>query len=149
MNFLEAKNKLNDIILSLPKEIKGVSEVDLSIKPNTDKWSKKEILGHLIDSGINNLKRFTEIPLSNNTYQVIRYDQVNLVITNQYQESILQDIVDLWANLNKRILVIMNIQDQATLKTEIILPDGEDANLEFIMIDYVKHLEHHVDQILN
>jgi ribosome biogenesis SPOUT family RNA methylase Rps3 len=28
---------------------------------NPKKWSKKQILGHLVDSGINNLQRFTEI----------------------------------------------------------------------------------------
>ena len=49
------------------------SESEMTYKVSAGKWSKKENLGHLIDSGINNLQRLTEIqfedaPYSNRNY---------------------------------------------------------------------------------
>ncbi|NBB30802.1 hypothetical protein [Cellulophaga sp. BC115SP] len=34
------------------------SEESLSLKSSSEKWSKKEVLGHLIDSAQNNVRRF-------------------------------------------------------------------------------------------
>lgn len=45
----------------------------LSQRPAPGKWSQKEILGHLIDSGINNLQRFTEIQFSPQPYPIQKY----------------------------------------------------------------------------
>ena len=35
-----------------------ISEIEFSAKLAANRWSKKEILGHLIDSAQNNLRRF-------------------------------------------------------------------------------------------
>jgi hypothetical protein len=43
---------------SVPQQIKAIDEVEFSRKVSPDKWSKKEILGHLIDSATNNHQRF-------------------------------------------------------------------------------------------
>jgi|TARA_R110000737_G_scaffold264685_1_gene272514 hypothetical protein len=60
------------------------------------KWSKKEILGHLIDSGINNLQRFTEIQFSDRPYVIRKYNQNELVIVNDYQNAEIKEILDFW-----------------------------------------------------
>src|SRR5258708_3688319 len=36
----------------------NIPERDFSFKPSAIKWSKKEILGHLVDSAQNNIQRF-------------------------------------------------------------------------------------------
>lgn len=48
------------------------------------KWSKKEILGHLTDSAIHNLVRFTEINYLEKPYYHRPYNQIDLVNLNQY-----------------------------------------------------------------
>ncbi len=55
------------------------SEQEMSGKLSSEKWSKKEFLGHLIDSGINNLQRFTEVQFENKPYKIIKYKQNELV----------------------------------------------------------------------
>ena len=60
------------------------------------KWSRQEILGHLIDSAINNLKRFTDAQVSKGPYQLQPYDQNALVGINQYQSLSLTHLLTLW-----------------------------------------------------
>ncbi|WP_252361799.1 hypothetical protein [Paenibacillus terrae] len=43
------------------KEFFSISEHEFNAKPFPEKWSKKEILGHLCDSASNNHRRFIMI----------------------------------------------------------------------------------------
>lgn len=54
----ESINRLIYIIHEAPKLLMGIGEEKMLLKPSIDKWSKKEILGHLIDSATNNHQRF-------------------------------------------------------------------------------------------
>jgi hypothetical protein len=75
-----------------------------SSKPN-NKWSKKEILGHLIDSARINLNRFTDILISTEKYIVKPYQQDQLVLVNDYQNTNEYDLVSLWQLLNHQIKI--------------------------------------------
>lgn len=128
--------------------ISACSEETLRQKPSADKWSKKEIMGHLTDSAINNLQRFTEIQFSEKPYRVSKYNQDELVKANDYQHADTRQLLDFWIAINNRIQDIMDMQTDQTLVYEVILPDGTPADLKFLMQDYVGHLEHHLNQII-
>lgn len=118
-------------------------------KDTPERWSKQEIIGHLIDSAINNLQRFTEIQFQDKPYRIKRYSQDDLVKANDYQNGATEEILALWIALNDRIAKIMAQQTEESLGFTIVLPDGSLADLRFLMIDYVDHLEHHLLQIRN
>ncbi|RXR30113.1 DinB family protein [Flavobacterium piscinae] len=140
--------KLEELITQLQKYVSETSEAEISNKPNTEKWSKKEILGHLVDSGIYNIQRFTEIQFKEQSYRLQNYNQDELVKANSYQNSSTNDILDLLCALNKRIIELIKFQDHLTLKNEIILSSGEIINFKFLIEDYVIHFEHHTKQIV-
>jgi len=48
---------LNQIVYKVNDVIEGMSESEMDLKPDINKWSKKETLGHLIDSAYNNHRR--------------------------------------------------------------------------------------------
>ncbi len=125
-----------------------ISTSEWDLKPSADKWSKKEILGHLVDSARNNLQRFTEIQYFASPYRVVPYHQDHLVVANSYQAEPLDLILGLWVSLNRHIDYIMKIQNQETLTRPVILVDNTEADLQFLMDDYVDHLQHHLRQIL-
>ena len=127
---------------------KQASDITISEKPSPRKWSKKEILGHLIDSGINNLQRFTEIQFERKPYKIYKYNQEGLVKANDYQNSDIDEIVEFWLSINKRIKVLINLQTEESLNFKIELSNGEISDLRFLMTDYVDHLEHHMNQIV-
>ena len=111
------------------------------------KWSKKEILGHLTDSAIHNLVRFTEINYLEKPYQHRLYNQIDLVNLNQYQTMDIEELTQLWFVINKQIIRIMKSVDNEALDYKIILSDDTEIDLKFLMTDYVAHLEHHINQI--
>ncbi|MGL1888353.1 MAG: hypothetical protein OCD76_17690 [Reichenbachiella sp.] len=145
----ELKKSANELRASVLRLNTKVYELDghewLDRLP--EKWSKKEILGHLIDSALNNLKRFTEIHFSAKPYIVISYNQMELVRANDYQSEELEQLVLLFTSLNMRIAKVMEIQSVEQLNAAVFA-DGANYDLRFLMEDYVVHLNYHLDQIL-
>ena len=144
-----AMEQLEKHIESFPLKLKQLSNDELLIHPAPDKWSKKEILGHLIDSAINNLKRFTEIQFLPQPYKVINYDQVNLVIVNGYQNLPLDQLLDLWQALNRQIVAVVKNIPAGKLNYPVD-PQYENKELKtlgWIISDYVAHMEHHFRQV--
>ena len=123
-------------------------EQEMSGKLSLEKWSKKEILGHLIDSGINNLQRFTEVQFENKPYKIRNYKQNELVIANNYQNADTKEIINFWLSINNRILNIIKQQTEKTLNYHIEFDMDNISDFNFLIIDYVDHLEHHLNQII-
>lgn len=121
--------------------------VEFEIKHTVSSWSKKEIIGHLIDSAINNLQRFTEIQYAEKPYEIRPYNQDELVKANDYQHKNNQDLFDLLIALNRQIVYVMKNQNQESLKYQIVLPTQTVTDLQFVMEDYIGHFNHHLDQI--
>lgn len=139
--------KIKHLLSSAQTYFEKADAAALEAKPSPAKWSKKEILGHLVDSAINNIQRFTEIQSQPKPYQVRTYDPDALVAANDYQHKDLPELFALWKSLNLQISFIVSRQTEATQKFTLILPNGETKDLKFLINDYVDHLEHHLDQI--
>lgn len=123
----------------------SIEDFEYKIAPN--KWSKKEILGHLIDSAIHNIQRFTEIQTFEKPYVIRSYNPDDLVKSNHYQNKNNQELLNLWIRLNHHVLHLVKSQTDETLSYQLILPNGEVSNLRFLIEDYFDHLYHHLEQI--
>jgi len=126
-------------------QLSAISDEAASRKPAPNKWSKKEILGHLIDSAANNHQRFVRLQLTPEI-NLPGYDQDNWVRLNRYQHKEWTDIVTLWTAYNQHLSMVIDSLDDAALGHVWHSPDG-DVTLEFIAADYVRHLTHHLRQI--
>jgi hypothetical protein len=142
-------NRLNQLMEEMVNLFSSNSIPDLEKKPSDMAWSKKEILGHLIDSAINNAQRFTEIQFCEKPYQIRKYNPDELVAANNYQKKDIGELLQLWYQLNKQIGFIMQNQTETTLKFQLILPNQDVKDLRFLIRDYVDHLEHHLIQIMS
>jgi hypothetical protein len=126
-------------------QLKKLNEGQSSIKPLPNKWSKKEIIGHLIDSAQNNTRRFIVAQYEDNPE--IKYRQDDWVRINNYQSFSLADLILLWYLLNKQIVAILFNSTEETLqrtsKTDTL------HSIEWLAQDYVKHMKHHLHQVLD
>ena len=149
VNINAALQRLSEQSEELPSLFKNFSEEELIRKPAPGKWSKKEILGHLIDSAINNLKRFTEIQFLPQPYKIISYRQDDLVRVNNYQSLPPDHLLDLWKKLNQQIaFVVKNIpEEKLNYPVDPQYDNGEMRTLGWIICDYVAHLQHHLKQL--
>jgi hypothetical protein len=147
-DLVESANQLARLIHDVTAIFQQFGEVELQSRSVPGKWSKKEILGHLIDSAINNLKRFTEMQFLPSPYQLRSYQQEELVIVNHYQELPITHLVQLWKMLNQQILFVIEKIPPEKLKLKW-QAEGDDQlhDLDLLIADYVSHLEHHLMQI--
>jgi hypothetical protein len=149
INVAVAMDQLNDHVQQMAGRFEKFSKEELLSKSAPNKWSRLEILGHLIDSAINNLKRFAEIQFLPQPYQVVSYQQNELVAVNNYQNLPVAHLLDLWKTLNQQIIyVVKNIpQEKLDLTVDPQYDNKEMKSLGWIICDYVVHLEHHLKQL--
>jgi hypothetical protein len=141
--------ELTNIITTFSNRISELPEAEFSIKNNPAKWSKKEVLGHLIDSAENNLRRFICGQYESEPPK-IRYDQNYWVNANDYLNSPASDIIANWKLINLKICRVLNSMPRENY-SKLCDTGKESPNLhtvEWLAIDYVKHLKHHLNQII-
>ena len=145
----EAMRRLATYIQTIPAQLQIFSGEELLNKPAPGKWSKQEIFGHLVDSAINNLKRFTEIQFLPQPYTVASYQQNDLVTVNNYQQLPLHHLLKLWQVLNQQIVyVVKNIPvEKLEYPVDPQYENREMKTLGWIICDYVAHMEHHFKQV--
>ncbi len=141
--------QIEDIIIKTKAEFQKNVNLDFTFKASPEKWSKKEILGHLIDSAMNNTRRFTEAQYSKTRYTVSEYAQDDLVKINNYQQENIDDLFKLWFLLNKHIAFIIKDISEEKLNLKINLYDFSICSLEFLIEDYIAHMKHHLEQIFH
>lgn len=142
----KAISQLEYLINSVPNLLAEINENDFSAKPLPEKWSKKEILGHLIDSATNNHQRFVRGQFEDKPE--IRYDQNNWNRCSFYQEIEVKQLISFWTTYNKHLLEIIKRITNENLAKQVKVGDNL-LTLEFLIVDYVAHLEHHLKQIIN
>ena len=139
--------KLDAIIIEYAIKFSSLSDEELSFKPDGGKWSKKEIIGHLVDSAQNNTRRF--ITAQYQSTVPVFYNQNDWVIIQNYQNYDNKNLIMLWQLLNKHIAVILkNIPVQ---KYQQLCNTGKEQDefytIEFLAKDYIAHHLHHLKQI--
>jgi len=143
----EVIDRFENLLVENLAYFKTLDATVLEEKITEEKWSKKEIIGHLVDSSIHNLVRFTEINYSEKPYIYRTYNQTDLIRINQYQEMDINELLQLWYTLNNQIIRIFKAVKMEALEYKIQLTDDSIIDLRFLMTDYVEHLEHHINQI--
>lgn len=118
---------------------------DVSAVPGVGKWSRKQILGHLIDSAANNHQRVVRAQFTGSL--VFGYDQVAWVEANAYRHRAWSELVELWVALNRHFAAAVEGVPPGKLDTPCAASEEEPKPLEWWIRDYVRHLKHHLEQI--
>ena len=126
----------------------AISEADASAKPYPEKWSLKEILGHLVDSAVNNHQRFVRMQ-ERADIGTFGYAQQHWVSSQHYQQRPWTDLVELWYQVNRHLVHVVAHIDPAALGHTCDMGYAAPATLQFVAQDYVRHVRHHVEQILD
>lgn len=129
----------------IPNLLYEIGEENFSFKISEEKWSKKEIIGHLIDSATNNHQRFVRGQFESNPE--ISYNQNKWNEFSFYQQIEAEQIISFWTIYNKQIIEIIKRIPKENLEKQIKIGNNI-LTLEFLIFDYVEHLEHHLKQII-
>ena len=118
-----ALTQLRHILDTIPGILNSIPEDEFSMKPAPDKWSKKQIIGHLIDSATNNHHRFVRAQFDDNP--VILYNQVLWNNHSYYQEMDGRHLIAFWALYNQHIIELIKRIPAADLEKGCRMSDGE------------------------
>ena len=149
MNYLDAARDLREVVGECERKFLAIKDAEAGPAAGLEKWSRKQILGHLIDSAANNHQRFIRMQLTPEL-KFPGYEQNEWVRLNHYAKRPWKELVILWAAYNRHLAEVIERIAPETLG-HVWDKSGEQGDarydLEFVATDYVAHLRHHVSQI--
>jgi len=142
----DALEGFRSVIERATGKLAQISEAESSLIPAPGKWSRKQTLGHLIDSAANNHQRFVRAQLESPLH-FPGYAQEQWVEAQNYQQESWGYLVGCWAGCNRHLLHVIAQIPAEKLTRLCVIGGSAPVTLEFLAKDYVRHLEHHLAQI--
>ncbi len=109
-------------------------------------WSRRQVIGHLIDSASNNHQRFVRASLQD-SLEFPGYDQIGWSRVQSVEEAAWPLLVALWANYNRFLAHTIAHLPADKLNVSVRIGQHEPVTLKFLAEDYFRHLLHHLRQI--
>ena len=138
---------LTEIIGKAIPLLVNISEEEASITPVPGKWSKKEVIGHLIDSACNNHQKFVRT-MNAREVRLAGYDQDVWVLVQEYNTQPWLLLLQLLESYNLHLANVVSRITDEQLTHVISIDDKELSTLELIVVNYAEHLEHHLKAVL-
>jgi hypothetical protein len=144
---VDVADDLSSVVARARPALDAIGEAESLRTRGDGTWSRRQILGHLVDSAVNNLHRFVR---GQQVDELVfpGYEQRAWVDLGGYQERAWPALVSLWAELNAQVAHVIARVPPERLATPCRIGDGPPVTLEFVARDYVHHLRHHLEQIL-
>ena len=138
-------DRFSAVLASATEALRNLS-ADVSLRPAPTAWSKKEELGHLIDSAINNYARIIRAQ-KEDAPSLPGYQQDAWVERQGYEERDWSELITLCSALNQHMLAAARRIPAAALARTCTIAGSKSMTLEFVIEDYVDHLVHHLQHI--
>jgi len=139
--------QLCELVETTAPQLSRMNHHNIGFRPSPNEWSKKEILGHLVDSAANNHQRIVRA-VYRAADQFPTYDQNKWVEIQGFNEIPWHDLVAFWVAYNNHLShVIRHIPEDAESSPCNIGKD-EPVDLIDLIKDYLRHLRHHLDDLL-
>ncbi len=145
--FNDAARELERVLAASAADLSAISDSDSGIPHAAGKWSRKEIIGHLIDSASNNHQRFVR-GVETRGGRFPTYDQVFCVGLQRPNDVPWPVLIGLWSNYNRYLAHVIASLPAESADFTMEVGENPVVDLLWIAVDYVEHLKHHLNQIL-
>ena len=158
-SFDQFLDDFRETILDATARLRDITPEQSRNKVSDSDWSRIEVLGHLVDSAANNHQRFVCAQFTDDLV-FPGYDGDEWVSVQKYRDESWPDLINLWASYNLHLVhVFSTIPEKVLTKSRerhnldeiafVHVPRNEPTTLEYLIRDYVVHLRHHLNQILD
>ena len=134
------------VVTAGAERLRALSPAQAADRPKPGAWSKKEELGHLVDSAINNYARIIRVQREN-APALPGYQQDAWVERQGYDERDWRELLGLWQALNEHMLAAARRIPSAALARTCTIAGSQPMTLAFVIEDYVDHMVHHLQHI--
>ena len=139
-------------------QLEALSEEEAKHPIAPGKWSRIQLLGHLIDSAANNHQRFVRIQ-QQDAMVFEGYQQEAWVEQQDYQSAEWKELIALWFAYNQHLARIIDLIPVLVLVKRYkshnlhqvawqTVPADEAVSMDYFIRDYMGHMEHHLSQML-
>jgi hypothetical protein len=142
-----AGDRLAAILQAVLPRLQAIPDGEAARAPAPGCWSKKEILGHLIDSASNNHQRIVRTLLAPRA-DFPAYEQETWVSVQGYAAEDWPSLVNLWMAVNRHLLHIIRTIPESARSHECAVGRKPPMALSALIVGYLDHLDHHLDQVL-
>lgn len=139
---VQFRTQLDDIrstLIHFPQEL-----ADTPWRPGG--WTRKQIVGHLLDSAANNRQRFVRASIDG-VYEGPGYAQDGWVAAHGYETQSWVTLLGWWQTEHEILAAVVDRIPEERLSASCKVGDGDPVTLQFLIEDYVRHQRHHFDQI--
>ena len=146
-DFRQVAQELSRVLDESAKDLAAISEEEASKPRAPGKWSRKEIIGHLIDSASNNHQRFVRA-VQGRGGEFQGYDQDGCVKLERPGDLPLAAVLNLWSSYNRYISHVLSLLPNDARAYTVRVGSYPPGTLLWLAADYVEHLKHHLNQVL-
>lgn len=110
-------------------------------------WTRKQIVGHLLDSAANNRQRFVRAAIDGR-YAGPKYGQDGWVAAHGYQDQSWETLLGWWKTEHDILAAVVNRIPSERLGSNCVIGEDAPMTLRFLIEDYVAHQKWHLRQLL-
>ncbi len=110
-------------------------------------WTRKEVLGHLLDSAANNHQRFVRAALDG-SYCGAAYRQEQWVDLHGYARLPWETLLERWIVAHQVLEEVIARIPEERLTAICVIGQDAPVTLQYLIEDYIDHQRHHLAQIL-
>ena len=132
-------DSLHAALVALPPEL-----ADTPWRP--DGWTRKQIVGHLLDSASNNRQRFVRASVDGH-YEGPGYAQDEWVAAHGYAGLPWETLLRWWQAEHEILAAVVDRIPENRLGASCVVGDHEPVTLRFLFEDYLTHQRGHFAQL--
>jgi hypothetical protein len=127
-------------------ELRSITESEADEPYRAGAWTRKQVVGHLLDSAINNHIRFVMAALDGE-YSGPAYDADGWVRMHDYANLKWSMLLDFWRTHNALLAEVVRQIPEVKLNAECRIGKDEPVTLRFVVEDYLDHMDGHIAEI--
>jgi hypothetical protein len=124
-----------------------ISEVQADTPWRKGGWTRKQIVGHLLDSATNNRQRFVRAAIDGR-YTGPKYAQDDWVAAHGYENQSWETLLRWWLAEHEILMAVVDRIPDSRLHAKCRVGDDPAVTLRFLIEDYLTHHQWHLQQIL-
>lgn len=147
MTMQELAREMTQLVTETGLVFRGQQDDYWTADQGAGKWTRLEILGHLVDSALNNHQRIVRA-IADGGVVWPGYDQDAMVRVQQFATERPELVIGLWEHLNLHLARLIETISEDRQDAVCVIGGGEPVSLAFLADDYLRHMRHHLRQIL-
>jgi DinB family protein len=132
-------DEVHRTLVSVPARLAGVPWRDGG-------WTRKQIVGHLLDSAANNRQRFVRAA-SEGAYAGPSYVQDAWVAAHGYAGQPWETLLGWWEAEHEILMAIVDNIPEDRLEARCVIGEDAPVTLRFLIEDYISHQRWHLKQL--